>query len=292
MKSALPALALLIVTATVMAQKTKPTDEAATPSQTTQAANDNTSFKAILDPTENGTIQLDPPLPDGGEYERGTVVTVRAEPAEGFAVDSIYYSVPGRWGAMYHESLIDEFEIAIDQEKRIGASFIEADAVSHVDVRHNIVYAKPGKKELKYDVYSPKDAKDLPMVVIIHGGGWSTNDENVMRGLARELTNDGTLVACSIDYRWIGDNDGDEQPNSMANLIEDVFGAIAHIMEHAAEYGGDASRIGVTGDSAGGHLSAAASILIEQIDSDGFGEKEGIYHFKPSYLPEGTIPCP
>ncbi len=40
----------------------------------------------------------------------------------------------------------------------------------------------------------------------------------------------------------------------MANLIEDVFGGIAHIMEHAAQYGGDPTRIGVTGDSAGGHL--------------------------------------
>ena len=63
---------------------------------------------------------------------------------------------------------------------------------------------------------------ELPVIVIIHGGGWSSNDENVMRGLARELTKGGKFVVCSVDYRWIGKLDGDENPNSMKDLIEDV----------------------------------------------------------------------
>jgi acetyl esterase/lipase len=245
------------------------------------------SFAVTVDPTEHGSIQLDPALPENGKYSDGTVVTVRATPDDGYALDSIYFAVPGQWGSMYHESLTPEFEITIDQDKRLGASFIPASDVAHVDVKHNVVYARPGKKELKYDVYSPKGANNLPIVVIIHGGGWSTNDEDIMRGLARELTKGDKLVACSVDYRWLGALDGDEQPNSMANLIEDVFGAIAHIREHATEYGGDASRIGVTGDSAGGHLAAAASILIEKIGSAGFGKTDGVYQFKPSYLPPG-----
>ena len=248
------------------------------------------SHPVILDPVKNGSITLDPPLPDDGKYPAGSVVTVRATPAQGCAVDSIYYSVPGRWGAMFHESLeslTPEFEITIDQEKHIGASFIKAEEVAHVSVKHNVLYAQPGKKPLKYDVYSPKDAAGLPIIVIIHGGAWATNDEDIMRGLARELTRGGKFVVCSIDYRWIGKLDGDEQPNTMANLIEDVFGAIAHIMEHAKEYGADPTRVGVTGDSAGGHLSAVASLLIERIGTRGFGETDGVYQYKPTYLPEG-----
>ena len=248
------------------------------------------SYPVILDPVKHGSITLDPPLPDDGKYPAGSVVTVRATPAQGYAVDSIYYSVPGRWGAMFHESLeslTPEFEITLDQEKHIGASFIEAKEVAHVSMKHNIVYAQPGKKPLKYDVYSPKDATDLPIIVIIHGGAWATNDEDIMRGLARELTRGGKFVVCSIDYRWIGKLDGDEEPNTMANLIEDVFGAIAHIMEHADDYGGDASRIGVTGDSAGGHLSAVASLLIEKIGTAGFGVSDGVYEYRPTYVPDG-----
>ena len=111
-------------------------------------------------------------------------------------------------------------------------------------------------KPLKYDVYSPKGARNLPVIVIIHGGGWAANDEDVMRGLARELTKGGKFVVASMDYRWAGKADGDATGNTMADLIDDVFGGIAHIMEHAPQYGGDPTRIGVTGDSAGGHLAA------------------------------------
>jgi acetyl esterase/lipase len=73
----------------------------------------------------------------------------------------------------------------------------------------------------------------------------------------------------------------------MANLIEDVFGGIAHIAEHAAQYGGDPTRIGVTGDSAGGHLSAAASLMTTMIGDGGFGKTPGVFQFMPSYLPKG-----
>ena len=88
-------------------------------------------------------------------------------------------------GQMYHEGMAREFPVTIDRDKRIGASFIEEAAVRHVDVTHDVVYAKPGVKPLKYNVFSPKGARSLPVIVIIHGGGWVANDEDIMRGLAR-----------------------------------------------------------------------------------------------------------
>ncbi|MEZ4701304.1 MAG: alpha/beta hydrolase [Rhodothermales bacterium] len=245
------------------------------------------TFSVTLDPAVNGTYAVNPPLPADGTYPAGTVVTVTTKPAPGYVLDSGYYSVAGRWGAMYHESMTPTFEVTIDQEKHIGASFIEASAVEHINVTQNVVFAKPGVKPLKYDVYSPKGAQNLPCIVIIHGGGWATNDEDIMRGLARELTKGGQFVVFSVDYRWAGKLDGDAQGTTMANIIEDVFGAIAHIMEHAAEYGGDPTRIGVTGDSAGGHLSAAASLMPGMIGDGGFGKTPGVFEFMPSYLPKG-----
>lgn len=245
------------------------------------------TFQVVLDSAVHGSFTVNPELPADGRYPAGTVVTVSTRPDPGYTLDSGYYSVPGRWGAMYHESMTPVFEVVIDQDKHIGASFIEQDAVAHIDVRHNVVYAQPGVKPLKYDMFSPKGAKNLPIIVIIHGGGWATNDEDVMRGLARELTKGGTFVAASIDYRWAGKADGDATNNTMVNLIEDCYGAIAHIMEHAADYGGDPARIGVTGDSAGGHLSAAVSLMVERIGTRGFGQKSGVFEFKPTYIPSG-----
>ena len=245
------------------------------------------AFTVTLDPVTNGRIQLTPPLPPDGNYPAGTIVTVAATADAGFAIDSIYFSVPGRFGQMYHEHGASPFAVTIDRDKRIGASFIDAAAVSHLTVTHDVVVAKPGVKAIKYDVYSPKGARNMPIIVIVHGGGWTANDEDIMRGLARELTRGGRFVVASLDYRWGGKEDGDATGNTMANLIEDVFGGIAHVMEHAAQYGGDATRIGVTGDSAGGHLAAAATLMTDKIGSRGFGRTAGVFEFAPTYLPRG-----
>jgi acetyl esterase len=247
---------------------------------------DAASFAVVLDVPVHGKLTLAPPLPTDGKYEAGTVVTVTTQPEPGYVLDSGYYSVPGRWGQMYRETMSPEFKVTIDQDKHIGASFIEKSAVDHINLTHDVVYAKPGVKTLKYDVYSPKGAKNLPCLIIIHGGGWVTNDEDVMRGLARELTKGGQFIVFSIDYRWAGKADGDATNNTMANLIEDVYGAVAHIMEHTAAYGGDPSRVGLTGDSAGGHLSAAASLMVDRIGDGGFGKSPGVFEFLPTYLPK------
>jgi acetyl esterase/lipase len=244
------------------------------------------SFTVTVDQPVNGSLKLDPAVPADGKYPVGTIVTVTATPDKGYVLDAGYFSTPGRWGVMYYESMSSPFKVTIDKDKHIGASFIEKEAVSHINVTQDIVYAKPGVKPLKYDVYSPKGAKNLPCIIIIHGGGWASNNEDIMRGLARELTKGGKFVVFSIDYRWSQKLDGDARNNSMADIICDVFGAIVHIMQHAAEYGGDPTRIGLTGDSAGGHLSAAASLMVNKIGSGGFGKTTGVFEFMPSYMPE------
>ena len=244
------------------------------------------SYKVTVDEVLNGSIKLDPALPTGGTVNAGTVIKVTATPDEGYTLDAGYYSVPGRYGAMYHESMSAPFEVTIDQEKHIGASFIKNSEVAHMNVIQDVVYAKPGKKTLKYDVYSPQGARNLPIIVIIHGGGWVSNTEDIMRGMARELTKSGKYVVFSVDYRWAGKLDGDDSNNTVSDIMGDVFGAIAHIMEHAAAYGGDASLIVLTGDSAGGHLSAACANMPNFIGSGGFGKSPGIFEFLPSYVPE------
>ena len=245
------------------------------------------SFTVTLVPPIHGTLRLTPPLPSDGRYPAGTVVSLTAVPDVGYVLDSTWYSVPGRFGQMYHEGATPGLQVTIDQHKRVGASFIEAAAVRDIVVQHDIIYAQPGVKSLKYDVYAPEGARNLPVVVIIHGGGWTANDEDIMRGLARELTRGAKFVVASMDYRWGGTADGDAIGNTMASLVEDVFGGIVHIMGHAAEYGGDPARVGVTGDSAGGHLAAVASLMTEMVGSRGFGTLPGVFEFMPSYLPKG-----
>ncbi len=144
-------------------------------------------FLVSVEQPVNGSINVEPPLPEDGRVNAGTEITIKAAPSEGYSVDSCYYfnAAPGRFGRMNIESMSPEYKIIIDQDKTIGASFIESKALEGFKVIQDVVYAQPGVKKLKYDVFSPNNAKNLPCIVIIHGGGWSANNEDIMRGLAR-----------------------------------------------------------------------------------------------------------
>ncbi len=253
-----------------------------------QASGSSEKFTVSLVKAENGTYNITPSIPDDGNVAAGTVLTITAIPDSGYSLDCIYYTVQGgMWGTTSYEYFVPEARITVDQDMQVGAIFIESSLVENINVTHDVVFAQPGVKPLKYDVFSPKGARNLPAIIIVHGGGWSSNNEDIMRGLARELVKGNQYVVFSIDYRWINTLDGDAEPNHMHDLINDVFGAIAHIQEHAAEYGADPTRIAVTGDSAGGHLSAAAALLSPLIGDRGFGEKDGIYEYLPTYMPKG-----
>ncbi|MBO5903614.1 MAG: alpha/beta hydrolase [Tidjanibacter sp.] len=246
------------------------------------------TFTVKLNDSPHGKVIVTPALPADGVVAAGTVLKVIATPDAGWVFDSGYVSPQSRFGyGAYTEYMAPIFEVKVDKNMAIGASFMEAWRLEGHRVINDVVYAKPGEKVLKYDVFIPEGAKNLPGVVIIHGGGWSSNCEDIMRALARELINDGKYVVASIDYRWINNGDGDATPNTMANLIEDCYGAILHIQEHAADYGMDPNNLAVTGDSAGGHLSASMATLIERIGDGGFGVKEGVYEYKPTYMPAG-----
>ena len=246
------------------------------------------TFVVTLVAPENGSYTVSPELPADGQVATGTELTITATPSEGYSLDVVYYTFKGgMWGTTSVENFTPTMKIKVDKDMSVGATFVESNLVDNLNVTHDVVYAKPGVKPLKYDVFAPKGAKDLPAVVIIHGGGWSSNNEDVMRGLARELTKGNQYVVFSMDYRWVNNLDGDATPNSMHNLIEDVFGGIAHIQEHAREYGADPTKIAVTGDSAGGHLSAAAAVLSPMIGDGGFGTTEGVFEYMPTYLPKG-----
>jgi acetyl esterase len=253
-------------------------------------AADTTYSTLTVEQPEHGSLTFTPAVPENGEVAIGTRVSVRADAEAGYALDTIWEAVPGQFGRMYTESRSADYAFVVDRDKVVSALFLPEAELTGLHEIQDIVFAQPGVKALKYDVFAPANAQGLPVVIIIHGGGWRTNSEDIMRGMAREIAKSGRYVAVSMDYRWAGTADGDAAGNTMADLIGDVFGGLAHIQEHAVEYGGDPQRIAVTGDSAGGHLAAVAATMNDRIGSRGFGITPGIFEFLPSYLPAGATP--
>ena len=108
--------------------------------------------------------------------------------------------------------------------------------------------------EIPIRCYRPEGAGPFPLLVFYHGGGWTIGDLDSHDKECRALTNGAGALVVSVDYRLAPEH-------RFPAAADDAFAALQWVAENAATLGGDATRIAVAGDSAGGNLSAVVSLL-------------------------------
>ncbi len=115
-------------------------------------------------------------------------------------------------------------------------------------IKKDIPYTGTNDSHQTLDIYSPANAKGLPVVFWIHGGGWQQGDKSDVK-LKPQIFVDKGFVFVSINYRLLPGVD-------MDTLNKDVAKAFGWVHNHIAEYGGDPKRVLVGGHSAGAELAA------------------------------------
>ena len=121
-----------------------------------------------------------------------------------------------------------------------------------VEVIRNLAYGPHAFNRL--DVYRPLFApRPLPVLLYIHGGAFSLCSKETHRGIARASARGGQYLVFNIDYRLA--------PRFQFPCAhEDACAAYAWVAQRCAAFGGDANRIVVAGESAGGNLALAVAI--------------------------------
>lgn len=141
----------------------------------------------------------------------------------------------------------------------IGCLFVSD--LSAQEVKKDIPYAQPALERQVLDVYSPKDAKGLPVVFWIHGGGWQAGDKSSVQVKPQFFVKEG-FVFVSTNYRLLPNVD-------MGTIIRDVAKSLHWVHDHVAEHGGDPERIFVMGHSAGAQLAAILCIDDRYLKTEG-----------------------
>jgi len=134
------------------------------------------------------------------------------------------------------------------QKKNVVATAEKNQVELHLDQP----YAGNDNPKQKVDLYLPKKRdtdKPLPVVALIHGGGWVNGDRLGYAAAAIQFARTGDYAAVTVGYRLTKEAHWPSQ-------IYDCKAAIRWIRAHAKEYNLDPDKIAVMGSSAGGHLSS------------------------------------
>ena len=116
-----------------------------------------------------------------------------------------------------------------------------------------IPFGEGGAVELR--IVRPKDGKGrLPVVFYIHGGGWVMGDKNTHDRLVREIAVRTGAAVVFVNYT--------PSPEAQYPVpLRQIMTALRYIVAHADELKLDAARIAVAGDSVGGNMAAALTLM-------------------------------
>lgn len=143
-------------------------------------------------------------------------------------------------------------ELSVDEARRTieaGAPILfgEPDGVGAVVDR-----TLPGPVPVR--IYEPPGpARELPVLVYFHGGGWVYGSLDTHDGVCRALCARTPCLVVAVDYRLAPEH-------RFPAAVEDAWISTAWVAEHARSLGGDPERIAVGGDSAGGNLAAVIAL--------------------------------
>ncbi|GAC1366459.1 MAG: alpha/beta hydrolase [Ktedonobacteraceae bacterium] len=149
-----------------------------------------------------------------------------------------------------------EVPLELARQQRVLAAPVlngPSEAVRRVEDR-----AIPGPGgTLPVRIYTPDGDGLFPVLVYFHGGGWVLSNLETHDALCRKLTNRAHCIVVSVDYRLAPEH-------KFPAAVDDSYAATKWVAENAHTFNGDATRIAVGGDSAGGNLATVTALLARE----------------------------
>ena len=182
---------------------------------------------------------------------------------------------------------------ANNSEREIKITAIYSNPTDDIEIEENLIYKTIGNRALPANLFYPKSTKpkNIPGILIIHGGGWRTGNKSLMTPMSERLAKSGYFVMAP-EYRM-----SLEAPYPAA--VQDVYDAIKWMDNYAEMHHIDMDKIIVMGCSAGGQLAALVGTTYNKPD-DLYAEErpghiaaiidvDGVLAFKHPDSKEGTM---
>ncbi|MGW0802569.1 alpha/beta hydrolase [Nonomuraea sp. NPDC002799] len=149
------------------------------------------------------------------------------------------------------------YELGYDGARKV-LDDLQAAPVAKPDVDEKWIIVPAAVGDVRVRIVKPAASSGpLPAVLYVHGGGWVLGDAGTHDRLVRELAAGTGAALVFVEY--------DRSPEARYPVaIEQAYATAQWITRHGAQEGLDASRLAVAGDSVGGNMTAALTILAKR----------------------------
>ena len=148
--------------------------------------------------------------------------------------------------------------LSVEGTRRLSEAFYGSEEPTEpVGTVRDLLVPGPDGDDLPIRVYVPEGDGPFPVLVWAHGGGFVLGGLESHDPACRALTNETGYAVVSVDYRL-----APEHPFPAA--LRDYYRAIRWVVENAATIRGDPDRVAIGGQSAGGNLTAAVTLLARE----------------------------
>jgi acetyl esterase/lipase len=113
--------------------------------------------------------------------------------------------------------------------------------------KEDVIYGRKFGTALTMDVFTPKENANGAGIIFCVSGGWFSDHAQINAGMFREFLKRGYTVFAVVH--------GSQPKFNLEEILQDMHRATRFIRAHAKDYNIDPNRLGITGGSAGGHLS-------------------------------------
>ena len=127
------------------------------------------------------------------------------------------------------------------------------------DVENRTIPGGSNSKDVSITIVRPQNSRNdtLPVVVFTHGGGWVLGGFDTHERLVREIANKANVVVVFVNYSL-------SPEAKYPTALEQVYAVANWVAQNGQSINVDSSRLAVVGDSVGGNLTAALTLLAKE----------------------------
>ncbi len=150
--------------------------------------------------------------------------------------------------APYEKMTLGDARAALEEVTRLQSPPVHVEEVRDLEIAG-------ASATVSARLYNPTPGESLPLVIYLHGGGWVLGSIAAADRPCRRLSVAGNCIVVSVEYRLAPET-------KFPGPLQDCVQAVRWIADHARDFGGRPDCLILMGDSAGGNLAAATTLVL------------------------------